>query len=256
MKPSIAVHKFASCDGCQLSLLNAGEDLLRLTQHVDIVHFAEAGPVNPDAEVDIALVEGSITTPHDTQRIQGIRARSHYVMTIGACATAGGLQALRNYANVTEWTHAIYAQPQYIDTLAKSTPIREHIKVDFELWGCPVNTHQVMAAVRDLLSGVAPVNEENKVCQECKRRNYTCVMVSQGLPCLGPVTRDGCGALCPSVGRECFGCYGPAENPNTASLGAQFALHGLNAQDIVKRFRSINSHTEAFNHAADSWIEK
>ena len=256
MKPRLAIHKFASCDGCQLSLLNAGEDLLRLAGLVDIVHFAEAGPVNPDADVDIALIEGSITTAHDTERIVKIRAHSQYVMTIGACATAGGLQALRNYANVADWTRAIYAQPQFIETLSQSTPIREHIQVDFELWGCPVNTQQVMAAIRDLLSGVAPKDEVNKVCQECKRRNYICVMVSQGLPCLGPVTRTGCGALCPSLGRECYGCYGPAENANTAALAILFKSLDLSAEDIVRRFHSINSTAVAFSHIADTWAGK
>lgn len=256
MKPRIAVHKFASCDGCQLALLNAGEDLLLLNEHVEIVHFAEAGPVNPDADVDIALVEGSITTPHDADRIKKIREHSHFVMTIGACATSGGLQALRNVADVGAWTAAIYAQPQYISTLAHSTPIREHIRVDFELWGCPVNSRQVLTAIRDLLSGVAPKDEANKVCQECKRQNYSCVMVSQGLPCLGPVTRTGCGALCPGMGRECYGCYGPAENNNANALAEQFETLGLDAEAVVKRFRFIYSTDTQFADTADTWKSK
>ena len=256
MKPRLAVHKFSSCDGCQLSLLNAGEDLLRLAGLIDIVHFAEAGPVNPDADVDIAVIEGSISTARDAERIVKIRARSRFVMTIGACATAGGLQALRNYANVADWTSAIYAQPQFIETLSHSTPIREHIKVDFELWGCPVNSRQVLTAIRDLLSEVTPKDATDKVCLECKRRNYSCVMVSQGLPCLGPVTRTGCGALCPSLGRECYGCYGPAENTNTQALAIQFESLGLATSEIVKRFRSINSAADAFNQTADAWTEK
>jgi sulfhydrogenase subunit delta len=256
MKPRIAVHKFASCDGCQLSLLNAGTDLLDLTQHVDIVHFAEAGPVEPEANVDIALVEGSITTPHDHERISRIRERSRFVMTIGACATSGGLQALRNLADVGEWTATIYAQPQYIQTLSTSTPIRDHIHVDFELWGCPVNSHQVMTAIRDLLSGVMPKDESDKVCQECKRRNHTCVMVSQGLPCLGPVTRTGCGALCPGVGRACYGCYGPAENNNSEALARQFASLGIAADEITRHFRYFHSTDANFSETAKTWETK
>lgn len=256
MKPRLAVHKFASCDGCQLALLNAGEDLLHLSKHIDIVHFAEAGPVNPDATVDIAVIEGSITTAHDIERITNIRKHSRFVMTIGACATSGGIQALRNYANVGEWTAAIYAQPHYIQTLTHSTPIRDHIHVDFELWGCPVNTLQVLTAIRDLISGVTPKDETDKVCLECKRHNYTCVMVSQGLPCLGPVTRCGCGALCPSVGRECYGCYGPAENTNSPALATQFKEQGLKPAGIVKRFRYIHSTDENFAATADSWKTK
>lgn len=251
MKPRLAVHKFASCDGCQLALLNAGEALLQLAQYVELVHFAEAGQVNPEAEVDIALVEGSISTPHDLDRINNIRARSRLVMTIGACATSGGLQALRNVADVGAWTAAVYAQPQYIQALAQSTPIRDHIQVDFELWGCPVNSQQVFAAVRDLLSGVVPRDNADKVCQECKRRQHTCVMVSQGLPCLGPVTRTGCGALCPGLGRECYGCYGPAENSNAPALAQQFIAMGHDAADVVKRFRAIHSTAEAFQQLGD-----
>ena len=256
MKPRIAVHKFASCDGCQLALLNAGQDLLRLAAQVEILHFAEAGPVDPEAEVDVALVEGSITTAHDIKRITSIRAHSRFVMTLGACATSGGLQALRNYADVQQWTSAIYAQPQYIEALAQSTPIREHIRVDFELWGCPVNSRQVLSAVRDLLSGVAPKNEVNKVCQECKRQHHTCVMVTKGLACLGPVTRTGCGALCPSVGRACYGCYGPAENVNSASLAAQYETLGITPPEIVKRFRYFHSTDEKFDATANTWGKK
>lgn len=256
MKPRLAVHKFASCDGCQLALLNAGEDLLHLAQLVELVHFAEAGPLDPDAQVDIALVEGSITTEHDIERIKAIRQHSRYVMTIGACATSGGLQALRNFTDVGQWTAAVYAHPEYIQTLATSTPIREHIHVDFELWGCPVNTQQVFAAVRDLLSGVMPRDEADKVCQECKRRQHTCVITSQALPCLGPVTRTGCGAICPGMGRECYGCYGPAENSNTAALALQFQSLGLTSAEIVRRFRAIHSHAVINRETADEWTDK
>ncbi|MBI1422966.1 MAG: sulfhydrogenase subunit delta [Gammaproteobacteria bacterium] len=253
MKPRLAVHKFSSCDGCQLALLNAGEPLLQLSEFVTITHFAEAGPLDPDANVDISLVEGSITTAHDVERIKRIREQSRLVITIGACATSGGLQALRNYAAVGDWVAGVYAHPEYIQTLPTSTPIRDHIRVDFEIWGCPVNTQQVLTAVRDLLSGVMPVEESNKVCQECKRRHYTCVMVSQGVACMGPVTRAGCGALCPGVGRGCYGCYGPAENCNTESLSRQFQSQGVAAAEIVRHYRYFHSTNETFSAAAKVW---
>jgi sulfhydrogenase subunit delta len=197
MKPKVAVHKFASCDGCQLAFLTAGEDLLTLSSLVELVHFAEAGPVDPDAQVEIAFIEGSITTAHDIDRIKRIRSNSRYLITIGACATAGGLQALRNYAEAEQWAAAIYAQPEYISSLSTSTPIREHVKVDLELWGCPINTRQVMMVIRDLLFGVQPRIRQEKVCLDCKRQQQVCVMVTQGLPCMGPVTQTGCGAICP-----------------------------------------------------------
>ena len=240
-KPKIAVHKFASCDGCQLAFLNLGEELLALAELVEIMHFAEAGPVNLDAQVDIAFIEGSVSTPDDLVRIQKIRANTRFLITIGACATSGGVQALRNLADGREWIASVYAQPEYIESLATSTSIASHVKVDLELWGCPVSGRQVLAAVRALLFGVAPVEERDKVCMECKRTQAVCVLVAKGVPCLGPVTRTGCGALCPRFGRDCYGCYGPAENPNTEALGLRFAGLGLLPEQIARRFLFIDN---------------
>ena len=248
-KPKLAVWKFASCDGCQLAFLNLGEDLLALMEIVDVVHFAEAGPVDPDAEVDFAVIEGSISTPEDIERVKRIRERSHHVIAVGACATAGGLQALRNMTDAGQWIQAVYAKPGYIKSLDTSTAIGQHIKVDLELWGCPVNGRQVLAAVRALLSGVAPAEEHDKVCLECKRRQSVCVMVAKGMPCMGPVTRTGCGALCPSFGRDCYACYGPAENSNTDSLTRRFEGLGLLPDAVARRFLSINNGAPAFNDA-------
>lgn len=254
-KPKIAVHKFASCDGCQLAFLNLGEDLLELSRLVDIAHFAEAGVVDLDADVDVAFVEGSVSTPEHLERVQRIREHSRYVITIGACATAGGLQALRNLADGEMWLEGVYASPGYVSSLATSTPIARHIKVDLELWGCPVNGRQVLGAIRALLFGVEPFNDHDKVCMDCKRARAVCVLVSQGVPCMGPVTRTGCGALCPRFGRDCYACYGPAENPNTASLGRRFEGLGLVPEAVARRFLFINNAAPAFADAGRHWSE-
>ncbi len=246
-KPAIAVHKFSSCDGCQLALLNLGESLLTLSSMVDILHFAEAGPVDENAKVDIAIIEGSISTTDDIERINRIRENSTLVMTIGACATAGGLQALRNMANTQQWIADIYANPAVIKSLEKSTAIKKHIKVDLELWGCPVSSRQIVSAIRALLFGVLPEEQNDKVCMECKRRQIVCVMVAKNEPCMGPVTRTGCGALCPSVGRDCYGCYGPAENPNTQAMANRLEGLGLVKDEVARRFLFINSGAEAFH---------
>jgi len=247
-KPSVAVHKFSSCDGCQLAFLNAGEDLLTLSGLVDIRHFLEAGLADEEAEVDIAFVEGSISTADEAERIRKVRAKSRLLVTLGACATAGGLQALRNLDERNEdWKQAIYAQPEFIRTLAHAEPVRAHVRVDFELWGCPVNGRQVLAAVRQLLFGVSPLDERDKVCMECKRQNAVCVMVAHGLPCMGPVTRTGCGALCPRFGRDCYACFGPAEQANTAALAQRLQGLGLPPADVARRFLFINSQAPAFH---------
>jgi coenzyme F420-reducing hydrogenase gamma subunit len=250
LRPSIAVHKFSSCDGCQLAFLNLGEDLLTLTQRVRIRHFLEAGLDDPDAEVDIAFVEGSLSTPDEIERIRRVRASARYLVSIGACATAGGLQALRNLDDTHDaWRDAIYASPEFISTLAHARPIADEVRVDFELWGCPINSRQLLAAVSALLAGVPPIDQRDKVCLECKRTQQVCVMVTEGKPCLGPVTRTGCGALCPAFGRDCYGCYGPADNPNTASLARRFAGLGLLPDAIARRFLMINSAAPAFHEA-------
>ena len=245
-RPKVAVHKFSSCDGCQLALLNLGDTLLQLADMVEFVHFAEAGPVDPDALVDIALVEGSIATVEDKQRIERVRANTRFLVTIGACATAGGVQALRNFIDAKNWVATIYAKPEYVRLLDQSTPIAEHVKVDLELWGCPVNARQVLGALRALLFGVRPAEEQDKVCLECKRQQTVCVMVTKALPCMGPVTRTGCGALCPSFGRDCYACYGPSENPNTSALARRLEGLGLVPEATARRFRFINCAAPAF----------
>ena len=248
-KPRVAVHKFSSCDGCQLAFLNLGEALLEVAALVDFAHFAEAGPVDPDATVDIAFVEGSISTPEDAERIQHVRANARFLVTIGACATAGGIQALRNLHDAKDWVAGVYASPQYVSTLERVTPIAAQVKVDLELWGCPVSGHQVLAALRALLSGVVPPQDEDKVCMECKRRQTVCVMVARGIPCMGPVTRTGCGAICPAFGRDCYACYGPAENVNTPSLSRRLEGLGLTRTAVAARFHFIDNGAPAFLNA-------
>ena len=252
-KPTVAIHKFSSCDGCQLAFLNLGENLLALSELVDIRHFVEAGPQDEGASVDIAFVEGSISTPEDLERIRMIRSNSNYLISIGACATSGGVQALRNMADAEAWIAGIYASPEYINTLDDSTAISSVVKVDLELWGCPVNSRQIVAAVRALLFGVAPIEEHDKLCLECKRRNTVCVMVSKGEPCMGPVTRTGCGALCPTFGRACYACYGPAENVNTDALAGRLSGLGLVDDEVARRFLFINSGADAFQREGVKW---
>ncbi|MFN7095012.1 MAG: sulfhydrogenase subunit delta [Burkholderiales bacterium] len=248
-KPTIAIHKFTSDDGCQLAFLNAGEELITISELVEIVHFAEAGISNIEAPADITFIEGSISTPDEKKRLMQVRANSKYLITIGACATAGGIQALRNFANHKEWMASVYANPEFIETLATSTPIADHVYVDLELWGCPVNTQQIITALRALLFGVTPRVIRDSVCLECKRKGNVCVLVTKKMPCMGPVTQLGCGALCPSVGRACYACYGPSENPNTHSLGKWFTGFGLMPDTVTRYFWHINNQAKAFKEA-------
>ena len=251
-RPRLAVFKFASCDGCQLSLLDCEDELLAVAEAVEIANFAEASRDMAPGPYDVALVEGSITTAHDARRIREVRADSRVVITIGACATAGGIQALRNWADVEEFTRYVYATPSFISTLERSTPIDDHITVDFELRGCPVSKRQLLEVINAFLNGRRPVVPTYSVCVECKRAGTPCVLVSEGTPCLGPVTQAGCGALCPSYGRGCFGCFGPMESPNTRSLGDVWERLGAFPGDLVDAYRSFNAGAESFREAADA----
>jgi len=249
VKPKLAVWKFASCDGCQLSLLDLEDELLALADAVELAEFREATSGTVEGPYDLSLVEGSITTAHDAERIRAVRDASKAVVTIGACATAGGVQALRNFADVDEFVAAVYASPEYISTLATSTPISAHIAVDFELHGCPVNKHQLLEVVTAFLHGRKPGIASTSVCTECKRRGVVCVTVAHGTPCLGPVTHAGCGALCPAYNRGCYGCFGPMETPNTAALVPLLRDLGLTERGVERVFRTFNAEAEPFRDA-------
>jgi coenzyme F420-reducing hydrogenase gamma subunit len=245
-KPKLAVWKFASCDGCQLSLLDCEDALLDVADRVEIAYFPEATRAVVRGPYDLSLVEGSITTPHDRERIQAIRKKSKVLVTIGACATAGGIQALRNFRSIEHFVSAVYATPAYIDTLEKSTPIADHVFVDFELRGCPINKYQLIEVISALLHGRKPVTPAYSVCMECKRNGTVCVMTAHGTPCLGPVTHAGCGALCPSYNRGCFGCFGPMEAPNVAALSQVWDRLGAGDRDFTLALHNFNAYAEAF----------
>jgi sulfhydrogenase subunit delta len=246
-KPTLAVWKFASCDGCQLSLLDCEDELLALAGEVEIAYFVEARRATVEGPYDLSLVEGSITTEHDAERIREVRKQSKHLVTIGACATAGGIQALKNFADVDGFVSAVYASPQYISTLDTSTPISAHVPVDYELHGCPINKRQLLEVLTAFLAGRRPNIASTSVCFECKRRGTVCVMVAHGTPCLGPVTHAGCGALCPSYDRGCYGCFGPMETPNTVSLTRQLKVLGMGDAGVEHVFRTFN--VEAFEGA-------
>ena len=251
-RPKVAVFKFASCDGCQLSLLDAEDELLLVAGAVEIANFPEASRRVLKGPYDIGLVEGSITTPHDVERVREIRKQCRVLIAIGACATAGGIQALRNWKDVKEFTRTVYASPEYISTLDRSMPVGSYVHVDFELRGCPINKGQLLEVVNAYLNKRKPTIPTHSVCMECKLRGTVCVMVAHGTPCLGPATQAGCGAICPTFDRGCYGCFGPMENPNTAALAAHFEVLGESRHDILQAFRGFNAYAEAFRKESDA----
>lgn len=253
VRPKLAVWKFASCDGCQLTLLDAEDHLLDIAEAVDIAYFPEASSAMVEGPYDLSLVEGSITTPHDAERIKEVREQSETLVTIGACATAGGIQALRNWASVDEFLTVVYAQPSYIETLDTSTPIAEHVEVDFELRGCPISKHQLLEVVDAYLQKRVPNTPRHSVCVECKLRGTNCVMVAQQIPCMGPITQAGCGAICPAFDRGCYGCFGPAESPNVESMAAWWKGLGVSDFDLLRALRTFNAYAPEFREASEAY---
>jgi sulfhydrogenase subunit delta len=249
-KPRLAVWKFASCDGCQLTLLDCEDQLLDIAGALDIAYFPEATRGTVSGRYDLSLVEGSITTVHDAERIHDVRRRSRSLVTIGACATAGGIQALRNFADVKEYVSVVYARPDFIHTLATSTAIADHVPVDFELRGCPISKHLLLETVSAFLAGRRPVTPSHSVCVECKLKGNICVMVAHGTPCLGPVTHAGCGALCPSYERGCYGCYGPKETPNAPALSRSLGALGMDEHARRRVYSTFNANAEPFRKAS------
>jgi sulfhydrogenase subunit delta len=251
-RPKIAVWKFASCDGCQLSLLDCEDQLLPLADAIEIAHFLEASRATVAGPYDLSLVEGSITTPHDVERIREVRAQSKRLVTIGACATSGGIQALKNFGDVDDFVRSVYATPEYIDTLATSEPISAHVPVDFELQGCPIDKGQLLEVVLAFANGRVPAVPRHSVCVECKLAGRVCVLVAHGTPCLGPVAQAGCGALCPGFHRGCYGCFGPMETPNPASLDDRLAALGTDEAARRRLFSTFYTNAPVFrDHRGD-----
>jgi coenzyme F420-reducing hydrogenase gamma subunit len=250
-KPRLGVFKFASCDGCQLSLLDCEDELLTVAGAVEIGYFLEATRRPLTGEFDLTLVEGSISAPEQLEQIQDVRRRSRFLITIGACATAGGIQALRNWGHADEYMNAVYARPEYVQTLADSTPIAEHVPVDFELRGCPINKRQLLEVIGAFLAGRRPQIPNHAVCVDCKRAGIVCVMVARGVPCLGPVTHAGCGALCPGYDRGCYGCYGPAKTPNVPSLTRWLAGMRVPLPTVDRMLHTFNAWAPEFRGMSD-----
>lgn len=254
-KIKLAVWKFASCDGCQLSLLDLEDELLALAGAVQISHFPEATRAEVKGPYDLSLVEGSITTARDAAWILKIRGQSRRLVTMGACATAGGIQALRNFRDAGEMVAEVYPSPAAIETLERSTPIADHVFVDLAVQGCPPNKHQLLEVISAALNHRRPNLPGYSLCLDCKRRGLTCVMVAEGTPCLGPVTHTGCGVLCPAHGRGCYGCFGPMESPNTASLSDWLRTHGMEREELMRLFRTFNADARAFRQASEAQEE-
>jgi sulfhydrogenase subunit delta len=250
-RPRIGVVKFASCDGCQLTLLDLEDELLAIADRVDLVEFAEATSHRSSGPFDVLFVEGSVSTPEQAEEIVRLRAVSHRLVVIGACATAGGIQAIRNWFDHDEVRAAVYPEPGYIESLAQARPVADFVAVDGELRGCPISPGQLREFLVALVTGRRPQLPDEAVCLECKRRGVVCVAVAKGIACLGPVTRTGCGAICPAYGRGCYGCFGPRESANTAALATWLGSDRADG-DVARLFAGFTAWSGPFRSVVDA----
>ena len=251
VRPRIGVVKFASCDGCQLTLLDLEDELLSIAERVDLIEFAEATSHRSSGPFDVLFVEGSISTEEQAEEIARLRAVTHRLVTIGACATAGGIQALRNWFDHDEVRSSVYPEPEFVESLGEARPVADFVAVDAELRGCPISPAQLREFLVAMITGRRPQLPDEAVCLECKRRGVVCVAVAKGIACLGPVTRTGCGALCPVYGRGCYGCFGPRESANTMSLAAWLA-DGRSSGDVGRLFAGFTAWSEPFRSVIDA----
>jgi len=255
-KPTIAVYKFSSCDGCQLNILNLEDELLDLVGMVEIAYFLEATRAMLPGPYDVGIVEGSVTTPEEIKRIKDIRRDVGTLIGLGTCATAGGVQALRNFADVEKYTDVVYRHPEFIETLQQSHAISEYVQVDLELWGCPISKAQLIEAITAVLQDRRPNFPQYSLCQECKLRGLSCVMVAYGAPCLGPITKAGCGAICPDNGRGCYGCFGPFMNAELEAFVPLLQNKERYPGEALHLLRMISGNAPLFVEAAEMIFEQ
>lgn len=242
--PRISVHSLTGCAGELLVIL---ENLETMLPYVTIASFPFAQSVNnDDAPVDIAFIEGSVSQPHDLEKLQHIRSKAKWLVAVGNCAVWGCVQkggCSRFDAN--EMRNEVYRKDSPIEIMPASA-VRDHVKVDVELSGCPINATQLLAVAASLLKDHLPYITHKPVCLECKLRENPCVLIENNLPCLGPVTAAGCGALCPSAGAACYGCWGPCESPQMDAMATILAEKGFDLKEVITRLQTFGAPAELF----------
>ncbi len=239
-KPKVAFFDFACCEGCQLTVVDALQTHLELLDAVEIVNFREAIS-DQGQDYQIAFVEGSITREQDEERLRRIRAQADILVALGACAHLGGINALKNLHpldDVRKWVYGDKADwyPTY-----PARPISAVVEVDAFIPGCPIDREEFVRVVKAVLVGKKPAIPDYPVCVECKKLGNVCVY-ELGKECLGPVTRAGCGAICPTYGAGCEGCRGFIPNPNENAMKEVLDEAGLTVEEIMGRFTMFNTY--------------
>ncbi len=242
MKPRVAFFDFASCEGCQLQIVNLEEAVVDVIKLVDIVSFREAMKEHSD-DYDIAIIEGSITRPMDVERIKEIRANAKILIAMGACAHLGGIQRLSNQWTPEENKQEVYGRHSGFEHTGDDNPLFEKprhravdeiVKVDATIPGCPIDKNEFAKVLIALLTGKKLPIPDYPVCVECKKNENIC-MFEIGKFCMGPLARAGCNAHCPTTGNECEACRGFIDNPHEKAHTEVLVKYGLSAEDMMRR---------------------
>ncbi len=238
-KLKVGIYGLTGCGGDQLTILNCEDELLEIAAAMDLVSFLMAKSDNQEGALDLALVEGSVSTKDNEDLVQDVRSRSKTLVTIGSCSCFGGPQAMK--AGDGAWNERmekIYgpSRPHPTEPM-EARPVSAVVKVDYRIPGCPISKGQFLQTLSRILRGASPDQPVLPVCVECKFRENECLLL-KGLPCLGPVTAAGCGAVCPSYSVPCIACFGPVDEANVAAEYGLLLEKGFAKEEIVRRMRS------------------
>lgn len=233
-KPTVGIFSLTSCSGCQLEILNNEDILLDMANHIKIIHFPIVQENNNQGPYDISFVEGSITNNEQIEKIKHIREKSKFLVAIGACAVNGGVQSIRRFMEQKEADKIVYKDNPPVESIEPAS-IDKHVKVDYNIRGCPINKEEFVYVLKELLIGKTPKESIYPVCIECREKENECLL-QNGKFCMGPITYGGCGALCPSDSMICNGCRGPIDDATMLSEIEQLEKDGIKDDELHRLF--------------------
>ena len=244
-KLRLAYVRFTSCSGCQLMLLNCEEQLAAIDGIVEVVAFDMASS-RPDDEggLDVVLIEGSISRPEELVALLKLRRRSEILVAVGACALTGGVNALAGGDRIA-LCEDVYGECARDKMTFAPQPLSRFVRVDMQIAGCPPERSEYLRLLGSLARGGLPALPEYAVCMECRQRENLCLLIEARQPCLGPVTRAGCNALCPSFGVICEGCRGPVAEANRAEESRLLLELGLSEREVRARMQRFSGVADA-----------
>ncbi|WP_461862706.1 NADPH-dependent hydrogenase/sulfhydrogenase 1 subunit delta [Thermococcus sp.] len=257
-KVRVGFYALTSCYGCQLQFAMMDEIIQLLDKASIECWFMVERDSDEDREVDIAFIEGSISTEEEAELVKKIREKAKIVVAVGACATQGGVQSWGNDRKLEELWKTVYGDAKVKFQPKMAEPVENYIKVDYRLYGCPPEKKDFLYALGTFLVGSWPEDIDYPVCVECRLKGYPCVLIEKGEPCLGPITRAGCDARCPGYGIACIGCRG-AIGYDVAwfdSLARVFREKGLTKEEILERMRIFNAHNPRLEEMIDKIFEE